>query len=183
MIQQTFKDIATDYLVKGAIINNEFPGFMHDYLVLHCLLKIYKPNSVFEIGTNYGSGTQIIKNAVPNANVYSLDLPFEDMHESLKPAGKDMVGSNCKLSFTQLRGDSLTFNFEKYPCEAYFIDGEHDSLHVSHETKQAIDNWAKIIIYHDANIPEVLEAILLSMTDDYELYKVEDTRIAYLLEK
>src|SRR3972149_5309293 len=124
MITQTFKDIYTEELAQGAILNEEFTGFKEDYLVLHCLLRKHRKvlNTFLEIGTNMGTGTRIIKNAIPHANVFSLDLPTELAHTSLQhpiSEGKgDNVGSKCDLPFTQLRGDSMTFNYKVvYPID------------------------------------------------------------------
>lgn len=192
MITQTFKDIYTEELAEGAILNTEYHGFREDYLLLHCLLRKYQPKSVFEIGTNTGTGTKIIKNAILDAEVFSLDLPTELAHISLQhpiSEGKgDSVGHKCDLPFTQLRGDSMKFDYSEYPCEAYFIDGEHDYEHPRHESIEILKLKPKIIIYHDADILEVLTAInsaILSVEVnlEYELYRVEGTRIAYAVMK
>ena len=187
MIKQKFKDVYTDSLADGAILNEEYIGFKEDYLILHCLLRSFEPKSVFEIGTNMGTGTKIIKNALPKADVFSLDLPRELAHISLQHPineGKgDSVGNRCNLPFTQLRGDSMIFDYSEYPCEAYFIDGEHDFDHPHHETKEIIKLEPKLIIWHDSDIKEVAKAIEMAITDDYELFRVIDTRIAYAVRK
>jgi len=180
MIKQLFKDIVTPELSEGAIINNEFKGFREDYLVLWCLLKQYNPSSVFEIGCNFGSGTNIICNALPYADVYSLDLPFGEGDKPLYQNGKDHVGINCKLPFTLIRADSTTYDYSEYPCECYFVDAGHFYDNVLAETKSIIEQEPDIIIYHDSDIPEVLQAIQ-DAKGDYTLYRVTDTRIAYLL--
>jgi hypothetical protein len=187
MKTQTFADIFTKELAVDAILNTEFPGFKEDYLILHCLLKLHKPNSVMEIGTNMGRGTEIICNAARPADVYSLDLPTELAHISLQhpiSEGKgDKVGSLCKRPFTQLRGDSMTFDFSQYPCDAYWIDAEHTETAVKHETKQAVKCKAKLIVWHDSDIPEVMAGILAGIGKRYEVYRVENTRICYALKK
>lgn len=187
MTNQTFSDIYDEHLAFSAILNTEFKGFKEDYLVLHCLLKMYSPKSVFEVGTNMGTGTEIICNAVPNSKVYSLDLPTELAHISLQhpiSEGKgDKVGSRCKRPFTQLRGDSRTFDFKQYPCEAYWIDAEHTTEAVTHETKQAVKCKAKLIVWHDSDMPEVMAGILAGIGKGYDLYRVTDTRITYAVKK
>lgn len=162
-------------LMKGAIINDEFPGFKEDYLVLHAILKGSSPLSVFEIGTNHGKGTSIIKNAVPWASVYSLDLPYEESD------AKERTGSICDFPFTQFFGDSMTFDYSKYPCEAYFVDGAHTFKHVFHETVEILKLKPKIIVYHDSNISEVMQGIQEGFlgNKDYRLTRVADTRILY----
>jgi hypothetical protein len=82
-----------------------------------------------------------------------------------------------------LRGDSRAFDFSEYPCEAYFIDGEHTEEAVTIETKQAVKCRAKLIVWHDANMPEVMAGILGGIGKGYILYRVEDTRIAYAVKK
>lgn len=192
MINQTYSDIVTPELLAGAIENNEFTGFREDYHVLHCLIRKYKPISFFEIGTNCGSGTNIICNAGKNwlMQVYSLDLPTELAHKSLQhPISEnkgDKVGSNCTFHYTQLRGDSLTFDFGSICCDAYFCDGEHDREHVEKESVAMLKCEPQLIIYHDADISGVWEGITNAfdfVKPDMELIRVTDTRIAYAIKK
>jgi predicted O-methyltransferase YrrM len=189
MKTQTFADIYNPDIAFGAIINDEFTGFKEDYLLLHCLMKMYAPKSVFEIGTNMGRGTEIICNALPNAKVYSLDLPTELAHVSLQhpiSEGKgDKVGSLCKKPFTQLRGDSRAFDFSEYPCDAAYIDGEHDYEHPYRELKAMIKNGTKLIIAHDADLNPVEMAIndAFKGKKKYDLFRVIDTRIFYAVKK
>lgn len=190
MITQTYNDIVTPDLLAGAIENNEYEGFLQDYHVLHCLIRKYQPLSFFEIGTNMGTGTNIICNAGKNwlMKVYSLDLPTELAHVSLQyptsGASGDKVGSNCKFGYTQLRGDSMEFDYSAYPCEGYFIDGEHDYVHVAAETGRTLVQNPKIVIYHDSDIQGVWDALTSYLPNqDYELYRVTGTRIAYALRK
>lgn len=178
MIKQTFSEIVTDELIKDAILNNEFPGFMQDYLVLHCLLRKYKPQTVFEIGTNFGTGTNIICNAVPDAKVYTLELPSGLGDKPLTASGKDMTGVNCKFPFYQLRGDSTKFDY--FHCDFFYIDAEHIYENVLAETKAVLETTPFIVCYHDSDIPEVMRAIQDGMTANYDLYVVEGTRISYL---
>lgn len=188
-VERMTSDMIIVGYASGAILNEEFPGFKEDYLVLHCLLRKFKPSTVFEIGTNMGTGTKIIKNAVMNALVYSLDLPTELADKSLQhpiSEGKgDRVGAHCKLPFIQLRGDSMTFDFSHYPCEAYFVDGEHDYDHPYRETIEILKNKPKLIIYHDSDIPAVYKAITDAFTgnNEYDLVRVTDTRIFFALKK
>lgn len=193
MIQQLYKDIYKNELADGAILNERMFGFKEDYLLLHCLLRKYEPKSVFEIGTHLGHGTEIICNAVPRATVYSLDLPASMAIESLQhplSCGKPPVGSECNLPFKQLFGNSMNFNYGQHPCEAYFIDGEHDEAHVFHETNEILKCNPLLVIYHDADMPEVFKGLMDAFTinsnyntTNYEIYRVTDTRILYTVRK
>jgi hypothetical protein len=74
---------------------------------------------------------------------------------------------------------------QHYPIHGWFIDGEHTRPYVLHESREAIKSGARLIIWHDADIPEVLAGILEAFegNTDYFLFDVEDTRIAYALRK
>ncbi len=190
MKKQTFEEIYDATECANAIINDEYVGFKQDYLMLHALLRKYKPKSVFEIGTNMGSGTKIIKNAVGTlAEVFSLDLPTEMAHKSLqhpiKEGKGDSVGHRCNLPFTQLRGDSMNFDYSSYPCEAYFIDGEHDFEHPFHETTEILKLEPKLIVWHDSDMEPVFKAIneAFKGVKNYDLFRIADTRIAYAVRK
>jgi len=194
MIEQKYSDIVTDELLAGTLDHNPHDGFLLDYRVLSCLLKIYKPKSVFEIGTNIGSGICVMRAALPDAIIYSLDLDFETMKLNskqypLEEDGSDRVGTAAKeIVYFQLRGDSLKFNFKDYPCEAYFIDGEHDYIHASRETYHVLSCLPKLIIWHDSDMPNVMRGILDAFeAHDYELnyslFRVTNTRISYAVRK
>jgi predicted O-methyltransferase YrrM len=200
MIEIPYSEVVTDELSQGAILNEEYIGFREDYLALHCLLRKHKPFTLFEIGTNMGTGTKIIKHALGDeSRVYSLDLPTELAHISLQHPineGKgDSVGHRCDLPFIQLRGDSLNFDYFEavgnVPIDAWFIDGEHDYTHPYNEALTAILSGANLIIFHDADIAEVNQAIVDAFSykeesdtlDNYDVYRVQGTRIAYALKK
>jgi hypothetical protein len=77
----------------------------------------------------------------------------------------------------------MTFDFKQYPCEAYWIDAEHTEEAVTIETKQAVKCRAKLIVWHDSDMPEVMAGIVAGLGKGYELYRVENTRIAYAVKK
>jgi hypothetical protein len=190
MVVETSFDIITDELMEGAYIHDAHTGFREDYLTLHCLLCIHQPKTIFEIGTNIGEGINVMATALPEAKIFSLDLDYETMCLNSKQYpldinGNDRVGTACRFHYTQLRGDSTVFDYSKYKCEAYFIDGEHIEKNVTIETWEVLRQKPKIVIYHDADMPEVMAGIVagLSKTKGYQLYRVIGTRIAYLLRK
>ncbi|MFI5404915.1 MAG: hypothetical protein ACHQ1D_00230 [Nitrososphaerales archaeon] len=188
MKQIKYEEVVTPELLKGNLDHDAHTGFLEDYRALHCLLRKYKPKSIFEIGTNVGSGINVMATALPDAKIFSLDLDYETMRLNskqypLEGNGEDRVGSAAKFPYTQLRGDSMKFNYSKYPCEAYFIDGEHDYAHPRHETVEVLKLNPMLIIWHDADMSDVYNAIEDSFewNNNYELYRVEDTRIAYAI--
>jgi hypothetical protein len=193
----TYLEIATDVHRRGAIERNDHPGFKEDYLVLHCLIKKYKPASFMEIGTSIGRGTNVICNAMglkkfflwrsnKRAKVYSLDVPPGTDPMILYPESEDghpdRAGMYCRFPYVQLYGNSVHFDFcGYYPLEGWFIDGKHDYYHVKSDTEKALAAQPKIIIWHDADMLPVKEAAIdvLSRHRDYELFFVEGTRIAF----
>ena len=185
-----YNEVVTEELLKGNLDHNEYEGFIQDYRTLHCLLRKYQPKSIFEIGTNIGSGINVIATALSDAKIYSLDLDYETMRQNskqypLEKNGGDRVGSAARFPYTQLRGDSMTFDYNKYTAEAYFIDGEHDYKHARHETIEVLKLKPNLIIWHDADMQEVHNAIIDSFqwNNNYQLYRVENTRIAYAVLK
>lgn len=152
------------------------PLFIDDFWVLHSLLKMAKPMSVFEIGTCTGEGTLIIKNAVGDGVVYSLELPLGESTYDIQK-----IGEQCYLPYVQIIGNSKCVDYTHYyPIEAWFIDGAHDYNHVLHETQVALLSTPLLIVWHDADIPEVFEAIKDGLEgSDYLLYRVKNTRIAF----
>ncbi len=181
-----YEDIINGPLTDGRIFHTHDP-FIKDYTVLHLLIKAHKPMTFLEIGTHIGEGTNIICNAGEGMKVWSLDLPYDKSSMSKQSpvsSGKGQsVGKMCNFPYTQLWGDSMEF---PYPvCEGWFIDGEHDYKHPYHETKEAIKQKAKLIIFHDADISDVYHAITdaFEWNKDYELFRVIGTAIAYAVRK
>ena len=161
--------------ISDAILRKD-PLFADDFLTLHSLLRMAAPASVFEIGTCTGEGTLIIKNAVGDSTVYSLDLPLGESSYDLQE-----IGAICHLPYIQIIGNSCCINYSAYyPIEAWFIDGTHDYPHVFYETKQALLSQPRLIVWHDADISEVFDAIKDSLHEStYLLFQVKNTRIAF----
>jgi len=191
MREVKYEDIVNPLFLIGTIDNNSHPGFLEDYRVLSCLLRSFDPISVFEIGTNIGTGTNIIHAAVPKADIITLDLDYDSMMKDpsqfpIGPNGEDRTGSAINFKCTQLRCDSMAFIYRDWPCEAYFVDGAHDRVHVELEAREIIMTCSPdIVIFHDADMPEVMEGILAAEKNQvgYESYRVTGTRIAFLVKK
>lgn len=188
MKETTYAEIVTPELLRGAILNKRFEGFEADYSVLHCLIKIHKPKTIFEFGTNTGFGTKIMCNAAgPECKVISFDLPTEECDVSLqhpiKEGKGDIVGKECTFPFIQLRGNSYTYDFSTVgKFDFAWVDSEHNYEVPLIEAKAAIAAGAKVIAFHDSDIPEVSRAIVDAFENQpYTVYRVVNTRIAYAL--
>jgi len=175
----TSNDVISSELASGAIIRRE-AGFETDFLVLHCLIKKYQPKKLFEVGTCHGYGTLIMKNACPSSTIISLDLPPYTPPFNIKPAD---IGKMCRGKYQQVLGESLSYNYaQHFPIDAWFIDGAHDYKHIKHETKQAVQSEATLIVYRDTDIPEVLQAIVDVLQEtEYKIYRITDTRVSYAI--
>lgn len=186
--KQNYNEIVNGDKIANAIVNTEFIGFEHDYYIIHCLLAEWKPNHIFEIGTNTGNGCRIMHNASPNSKITTLDI-------------REKCGEYCPSIVTKICGDSMTFDFTPYyPIDCWFIDGEHEYPNSYKETKEALKSGAKYIIYHDADLKKVTDGFLDAFKDEneldnYDIYQVINppfiysssrenvTRISYAIKK
>ena len=184
-----YSEIVNDELFVNSYDHNVHTGFLEDYRVLTCLLRRYNPKTIFEVGTNIGNGINVMGTALPNAKIFSLDLPYilkEDSRQyPVSGDGEDLLGSSTKLPYTQLRENSLYFDFSEYPCEAYYIDGEHIELNVFVEVREILKLKPTIIILHDIDMPDVMSGLQKAFNDnnEYNFYRVLETRVSYLIKK
>jgi hypothetical protein len=189
-----YEAIVTSELKQGAFLRKDFPGFWEDYLVVHCLIRRYQPNTFFEIGTSGGQGTNVICKAmgikrfrlwgVKSKKVYSLDVPPNTDPSIIYPDAEDghppKAGELCKYPYTQLYGFSTEFDYTPYyPIEAWFIDGKHNYEYVTKDTEKALDSTPRLIIWHDVQIDSVREAIIdvMAKHGDYYLYRAGEARV------
>lgn len=193
-----YTDIVKEPFTKGAIIRSDFPGFKEDYLAIHSLIRKYRPKRLLEIGTSTGNGTKVICRAMginrlglnPNKKVYSIDVPPNTDPSIIYPDKEDghpeRAGMYNNYPYTQLFGSSIEFDFSPYyPLDAWFIDGKHDYKYAKGDTEQALKAKPTLIIWHDLQIDEVEKAVADTMKkhSEYELYRVEGTRIGYAVKQ
>ena len=116
-----------------------------------------------------------------------MDLPDQMASQSKQhplSEGKPGVGYECKAAYIQLRGDSMRFDYSQHPADGYFIDGEHTFDNVYVETSKIVRQSPSLIIWHDCDVPEVLEAVQDAMQGEpYDLFRVTDTRIVYAVKQ
>ena len=77
------------------------------------------------------------------------------------------------LVFTQLWGDSLSFDFAALgSVDIWWIDGAHDYAHCHRETAAAVQAGASLILYHDAAAFNDVEggSVLRAAWDALELF-------------
>jgi hypothetical protein len=108
----------------------------------------------------------------------SLDLPecWEDLDatslaQCVKADGqerREFVGREARragLPYEQLWGDSRSFDYSALGrVDVWWIDGAHDYRHVRHEALSAARQGARLILFHDADLPDVLQAAVDALT-------------------
>ncbi len=173
MIDIPFFEIVKPPFSDGAIERNDFPGFREDYLVLHSLIRKYKPATFMEIGTCDGQGARLIVNAMEGRPVWTVDLCGTE--------GRPRVGSGYTQLFRKV-GD-----WAKIPhVEGWFIDGNHEFDGVDSDNYEAFENEARLIIWHDMQIEAVADSVSISESvrdKHYDFFRVPETRIAYAVRK
>lgn len=127
------------------------------------LAQIKKPRTIFEIGTYDGTATLILARTVPDATIYTLDLPSElvelaiwDAERRLPLAngpGEKFQGTPEAARITQLQGNSLDFDFDRFKgsIDLVLVDGNHQFDFVVSDSANALKMLAPdgMIIWDD----------------------------------
>lgn len=173
-----------------------------ELIVLSALVRKKKPRALFEFGTFDGRTTlHLALNAPQNARIFTLDLPDDKVAEArrnpdgdVKFAGKVAVGFRYKgtlqeHSITELKGDSLHFDFSPYArsIDFAFIDGAHSFSYVMSDTKNALAMLAEggIILWHDcrpscAGVTRALNKFFAEDLRFKNLRRIRGTNLAIL---
>ena len=134
--------------------------------VISKLIKARQPATVFEIGTFDGRTTlNMAANSLPDARIYTLDLPNESKTElpidpgeekyiDKETSGARFIGTDCEPKITQLYGDSATFDFSPFhnTVDMIFVDGAHSYDYVLHDSRGALKllrGGKGLILWHD----------------------------------
>jgi predicted O-methyltransferase YrrM len=143
---------------------------------------------LFEFGTFDGrSSVNLLLNS-PEAHLYTLDLPpdVRTLPEEAK-VGERLRRPEFEGRYTQLFGDSRTFDFSPYAgqMDLIFIDAGHAYEFVKNDTQRALEMVKRdsgVIIWHDfGQIPGVtraVEALYASGQAPGELARVRQTSLA-----
>lgn len=120
-----------------------------ELVCISALISDTQPQRLLEIGTLGGRTTlNMVANTHPLAEIYTLDLPNTDHHRA--ESTKELLGRQ----WTQLYGDSLTFDFSQLynSLDFVFIDANHQYEYVRSDSLQAMKmlrNGSGVIIWHD----------------------------------
>lgn len=176
-----------------------------ELILIAKLVRQYKPNRLFEIGTFDGRTTlNLACNCSPDARVYTLDLPDEkrpfkkpatldgDMSFVSKVAtGSRFHGTDCENKITQLYGNSATFDFSPYEnkMDFVFIDAAHTYEYILIDSEKALRllrDRQGIILWHDYkwvwdDVRKALNKLYLTRSEFKNLRHIKDTSLVCLV--
>ncbi|MFN2462444.1 MAG: class I SAM-dependent methyltransferase [Candidatus Dormibacteria bacterium] len=144
-----------------------------------------------EIGTARGVSTYAIAANMPNAQVYTVDLPAgavtvhppgRNDHAVALPAGERYwAGTAVEPRIVQILGDSATVDLGLLAgkCELIFIDGAHSAEYVRSDTERAFELVATraAILWDDywQFAPDVVA--YLDRRQDLDLFRLPSSRL------
>jgi len=165
---------------------------------LFCLGAIARASGarhIFEIGTFDGATTlQLALNTPPDALIYTLDLPAEDVDRTrnpllpqerayaLKPAsGSRFRGTPAQDKIRQLYGDSAAFSAEAFAgrMDLVFVDGSHAREYVRSDSAlaRAMARPGGWIVWHDYGVWPDVAAVLDELAGEMPLVRLEATTL------
>ena len=125
----------------------------HSPLVLCALAQLLACRSIFEIGTFRGDTSWLLAHNLPDARVFTLDLPGPESADRVRLEITDVDeyfhtwerGARFRdtpegLRITALTGDSATFDFSPYrgAMDLIYIDASHSYSYVRADTEAAL---------------------------------------------
>jgi predicted O-methyltransferase YrrM len=169
----------------------------HSPLVLCALAQLLGCRSIFEIGTFRGDTSWLLAHNLPQARVFTLDLPglesarrvrleITDVDEYFHAweRGARFRGTPEGQRITALVGDSATFDFSPYrgAMDLVYIDASHSYSYVRADTEAALAMLSPIgtIVWDDYTYYPGIYAYLneLAPTLDHPIYHLLGTRLA-----
>lgn len=162
-IRDMFPEKSTDLtnavtLLPGTTMNGSTN--ILEQFILCALVKKIKPQTILEIGTFKGSTTwHLYENAPPEAVIYTLDLPDDEVPEDMINADR-YYATNKRRPFlpNSDRVRQILINSKKWDgvldrkVEFAFIDGDHSYEGIRNDTEKTLrllDNYG-CICWHDS---------------------------------
>jgi predicted O-methyltransferase YrrM len=119
------------------------------------------PQIILEIGTSQGKTTSLMAQNAPQATVYTVNIPPEEIHEGGKfvtyAPGYELIGKDFRdkgiKNIQQIYGNTAIWEPDFGPIDVAFIDGCHDAEYVYNDTKKILKKCrpGSIILWHDFN--------------------------------
>lgn len=169
----------------------------HSPLVLCALAQLLGCGSIFEIGTFRGDTSWLLAHNLPQAHVFTLDLPGPESAQRARleitdvdeyfhtwERGARFRDTPESLRITPLVGDSATFDFSPYrgAMDLVYIDASHSYSYVRADTEAALAMLSPTgtIVWDDYTYYPGIYAYLneLAPALDRPIYHLLGTRLA-----
>jgi len=155
--------------------------------ILVALVQNVKPTVMIEIGCQLGRTAKVILNNVPTLVRYvGIDVPWSHQptlacQRSETPALPGLYAKDDPRFYLYLQPTQTIPELEQ--CDAVFIDGDHSSAAVLHDSHLAFAcvRPGGIIVWHDVGNTgvEVTPVIDQFITEGWPIEKVPNTWLAY----
>lgn len=114
-----------------------------------------------EIGTAAGRMTALMARNAPNAVIYTVNIPPEDIEQggnfTTYAPGHDVIGKHYKeqgaQNVKQILANTANWKPDFGPIDVAFIDGSHDADFVYNDTRKILQQCkpGSIVMWHDFN--------------------------------
>lgn len=116
-------------------------------------------DTILEIGTAHGQMTTLMAQNAPEATVYTINIPPEEITQGGKfvtfaPERNEIGRYYRQLGIANIRqiyANTATWEPDFAPIDVAFIDGSHDSEFVYNDTRKVLSKCrpGSIVIWHD----------------------------------
>jgi hypothetical protein len=198
---RVFPDVSLEELAPGLRFTFElFSGAeasitLQEAAALAALMARSKAHRVFEFGTYKGvSTTQLALNLPPGGELFTLDLPPDQMIGTLRtdkpaersiaadPAKGTLIPQELRGKITFLKCDSAHFNVNPYleSMDLVFIDGAHSYEYVANDTAKGLAMLRRggVIAWHDC-APNHRDVVRFLQMSGLNIQLVRGTALAF----
>lgn len=120
------------------------------------------PEIMLEIGTCYGHSTALMARNAPNAQLYTVNIPPEEIEESgtfyTAAPTREEIGSYYRglgiTNVTQIFANTANWGPDFGPIDIAFIDGCHDAEYAYNDTVKVLKQCrsGSLILWHDLDL-------------------------------
>lgn len=124
-----------------------------EHMLVCAIAAVRKARHIFEFGTYFGRTTYHLARLLPEAEVFTLDVPAEETPRPGPHVGALFRGTPEASRITQIRLDSRKFDTTPHRgrFDLVWIDGDHSYKLVRNDTQKAFELLAPggVILWHD----------------------------------